>query len=56
MVIDNLHLVSVAFSPNEADTPLIIDPNTVLSFAVAAERFEAIPRRGSQVAQISGCI
>jgi hypothetical protein len=62
MVVNALHVVSVAFPPNKTDTPLIIDANAVLSLAVAMERFEAIAgrrakvtelRRGIQLAQLS---
>jgi len=37
MVIDNFNLVSVAIAPNEAQTPLAIDPNAVLSFSVPVQ-------------------
>jgi len=35
VVINDLHIVGIAFFPSEADTPLIVDPNTVLPEAIA---------------------
>jgi hypothetical protein len=31
VVIDDLHVVSIAILPVEADTPLLVDPDAVLS-------------------------
>ena len=33
MVIDNLNRIGVAITPYETDTPLIIDPDTMLSLS-----------------------
>jgi hypothetical protein len=64
VVIDDLDLFGVAVSPNEADTPLIVDPDTVLAGTVSAQRFQAVARkqgqvfqtaRGSQLIQFPAC-
>ncbi len=39
----------MAFAPFKANPPLVIDPDTVLSFAVTFELFKAIARRYPQV-------
>jgi hypothetical protein len=56
VIVDNLNLVCVPIAPHETKTPLIIDTNTVLSFAIAPQRLQAVPRRRCQVAQFCGAI
>ena len=51
MIIDNFNSGWSAGTPNEANAPLVVDPNTVLAFAVAFERFESVARRYSQIIQ-----
>ncbi len=34
MIIHNLHVVSITFSPLETDSPLLIDPNAVLTLSI----------------------
>jgi hypothetical protein len=36
MVILNLNIIGIAVLPNETDTPLIIDAEAILAFAVTA--------------------
>jgi len=43
--------VCVPFTPDETETPLVVDTNTVLSFSVAVQRFQAVSWRCCQVAQ-----
>ena len=40
--------------PVEANSPLIVNANTVLALAVADQRFEAIPGQGSNVPKRCG--
>jgi len=54
VVVDNFDLMGIFFKPEEADTPLVIDPNTILPSAVAFEGFKVIAGRVSQVCQPSG--
>ena len=46
----------IATDPAKADAPLIVDPNAVLAFAIAFERFEAICRRRAQIVERSGVV
>ena len=55
MVVDDFDLVRVSVFPDEADAPLVVDANAVLTFPFSAKRFEAISRRHSQVIQDLGC-
>lgn len=52
MVVDDLDVVCIAVVPAEADAPLVVDPDTVLAFSIASKRFEAVPRRCSQVVEL----
>jgi hypothetical protein len=52
MTVDNFHVVSVPFTPSEADTPLVIDPNAVLSPSAAMKRFQPLAWRRHQVSQL----
>lgn len=54
MVIGDLYLLGGAIVPDKTDPPLIVDPDAVLSFAVALERFEAVAGRRPQI-QKPGC-
>ena len=49
VVVRDLNIPRGAFSPLEAYPPSIIDADAVLPVTVAEQRFEAIPRRDSQV-------
>jgi hypothetical protein len=49
MVIDNLDCISIAVFPNETDTLLIIDPDTVLSFSRSLQRFKPIGRWHTEI-------
>jgi hypothetical protein len=49
VVVHDLNVPRGAFSPLEAYPPSIIDADAVLPVTVAEQRFEAIPRRDSQV-------
>jgi hypothetical protein len=51
VIIHDLDIVCVPFTPNEAETPLVIDPNAVLSLSVAVQGFQTISRRRHQVSQ-----
>jgi hypothetical protein len=56
VIISNLDLESIALPPDEANSPLVIDPNAVLALAVTREFFEAVSWRNSQVCQGIRCI
>ena len=48
-----VHFKRVAFNPAEADPPLVVDTNTVLTSPIAGQGFQPIPRNRSQVG--NGC-
>jgi hypothetical protein len=54
MIIDDFHIVAMAVTPNKTDSPLVIDPNRVLSFPITSQCFPLISGRRSQNAQFSG--
>jgi hypothetical protein len=56
VIIDNLDIRRPGVGPDEADTPLIIDPNAVLTGTIVFERLEAILRRALQIVKPSGRI
>jgi hypothetical protein len=56
MVINDLHIERVSVLPPEADAPLLIDADTVLSLAIALQRFQLIRRRNYEIAQINGTV
>ncbi len=49
MVICDFNLVCIAVTPHEADPELIVDPDAVLSFAVALQWFQAIAGKKSKI-------
>ena len=51
MVIDDFHIIGVAVSPCKANTPLIVDANTVLAFPVAFKSPQTIAWRRRQVSK-----
>jgi hypothetical protein len=51
MVIDNFNAPCFATTPNEADPPLNVDPDTVLALPVAGWRLQTISRRDPQILQ-----
>jgi len=56
VIVHDFNVVSVAVSPHETETPLIVDPNAVLPRSVAMQCFQAIAGRSCQVAQFGGAI
>ncbi len=49
MIIDDLHLVSVAVAPDKANSEAVVDANAVLSPAVCPQSFEAVARWNPQI-------
>jgi hypothetical protein len=50
----NLDLGGALRSPNKTNTELVVDPDRVLSPAIARQRFQAVTRGRRQVAKIFG--
>jgi hypothetical protein len=51
MVIHDLDIETVPSAPLEAESPLIVDPDAVLSLAVASQGFEAVSRDRGKIVQ-----
>jgi hypothetical protein len=51
MVIHNLNVVSVPLAPPKTYPPLIVDANTVLTFAVSRQLSKSIARGDAKVIQ-----
>lgn len=56
MIVNDFYQIRSHIRPYEADTELVIDSNTVLAFAVSAERFKMITRRAAQERQRVGVV
>ena len=56
MVICNLDIISVSGLPFEADSPLIIDADTVLTGPIPSQLFQMIATWDAQVLQHSGIV
>ena len=51
MIIDDLDLFGVGAGPMEAEPPLVVDPDGVLSLTVPLEGFQAVARRQPEKGQ-----
>ena len=49
MVVNDLNPLWTSVAPPEADTPLIIDSDTVLSCSITAQMLEPIARRNPKI-------
>ena len=49
MIVDNLNFVGAALSPHEADAPLLVDPDAVLTRSVTSKVLQTIPWNRLQV-------
>jgi hypothetical protein len=47
-------MLNFLFRPNEANAPLIVDPDRVLAPTIARKGFQPVRRRGAEVIQIAG--
>jgi hypothetical protein len=56
VVVDDFNIKSISIFPAKTDTPLVIDPDTMLPSSVASESFQPIPRGAPQVTQIDSAI
>jgi hypothetical protein len=56
VVVDDLDRVGMSVSPNEANPPLVVDADRMLSCALLLQRFEAIARRNAQVIEPAGIV
>lgn len=54
MIVGDLDLSRTLIGSDEADAPLVVDADAVLTCAVAAQRLEAVRRREAQVRESDG--
>ena len=53
MVVEDLDLPCFAIAPDETDTPLFVDANAVLPWAVAQQRLKSVAGRHSQIVELA---
>jgi len=51
MVVDDFDLVRMAFSPDETDSPLIVDADRVLSVTFSPQRFKPVAWRDTKIVE-----
>jgi hypothetical protein len=56
MIIDDLCAFRRALAPSEADPPLIVNPDTILTLPTARERLEPVPGNRRHILQLPGVI
>ncbi len=56
MVVNDFNFCRTGFRPGEANAPLVVDPDAVLSGAVALRQFKTVARWGSEVGQYLGIV
>jgi hypothetical protein len=56
VVVHNLHGIGISSGPLEADAPLIIDSNAVLTPSIALQFLEPIRRRDPQLFKRDRCV
>jgi hypothetical protein len=56
MIIRDFHAVGIAVLPHEADPPLIVDADAILTFAITLQLLQSIPGWYPQVLQRFGSI
>ena len=52
MIIHDFYVVAVTVAPNEADAPLVVDPDRVLTLSLSSQGLQSIPWRRSQDSQL----
>ena len=56
MVVDDLNKFSAAVAPYEANPPLVVDSDRMLSLTIAPKRFEPVTRRLPQIVECTGSV
>ena len=56
MVVDDFDLVRILILPNEANPPLSVDADRMLSCPITRQGFEAVAGRDAQIVQPVGII
>jgi hypothetical protein len=56
VIIYDFNVVGLAVAPDEANPPLIIDPDAMLAGPITFERLEPVAGRNAQILQPPGCM
>ncbi len=56
MIVCYFNVIGIAVFPAKADSPLIVDPDTILPFAIAFQGFEPVARRNPEVLKMPGLV
>lgn len=56
MIVNNLYILGPVIRPIKTDSPSVVDPNTVLTFAITFELLKLIAWQRRQVAQVLGIV
>jgi hypothetical protein len=56
MIIDDLDAFRAALAPGEADSPLIVNPHTMLTLSIAVQSLKPVSRDGRHVLQPLGIV
>jgi len=56
MIIDNFHVMEMAVTPDETDSPLIVDANGVLAFPISPQGFQLVSGRRRQDAKFRSSV
>jgi hypothetical protein len=54
VVVGELHLVRLTVAPDEADPPLVVDPDTVLALSIPTQAFQAVAGHDAQFLEAMG--
>ncbi len=49
MVIGNFNFIGISLFPHEADPPLVVDPDAILSFSIAGKLLQPVSRRNPEI-------
>jgi hypothetical protein len=56
VVVDDLDVMGISISPSKANPPLPVDPNAVLSRAVASQDLQPVARRRAEIGKRAGIV
>jgi hypothetical protein len=56
VIVDDFDIGRTSSRPNEANTPLLVDPDAVLADSIASQGFEMVVRRHGEVTQYAGVV
>jgi hypothetical protein len=49
VIVDDFNIMRLAVSPHEANSPLIVDPNAMLTGSISLESLQAVARRNAKI-------